>query len=153
MEIWENPIPGGHQFKAKNILISPVKAVAEVLQDDTLDFILCTAMPVPRGQDRSNVLILDFLDIEDENNPLAFRDGHAAQIVRFLSRPGANEDLFVCCDSGESRSPAIAAAIRLAAGESDMPVWESPEYRPNRLVYARLCGAMGIPPRTASRQP
>lgn len=133
------------RFKATNILVSPVKAVRDDFQDRTLDFIICSDLPFPTAVNQENVLILRFLDIENELSPLAFQPEDASKIIRFLSRNNANKDLFVCCDGGVSRSPAIAAAVSLAIGKSDMPIWESAEYHPNRLVFQRLCWAFGIP--------
>lgn len=75
-----------------------------------------------------------------------FQEKHAASIRDFLlSLPGEVGSLFFCCDSGESRSSACAAAVLRAMGVSDAVVWENPKYHPNRLVYAETCRAFGIP--------
>lgn len=132
------------KFKAVNIFISPAKAVRYDLQDTTLDLIICSDSTFPEAIGRNNVLLLHFLDIENDKSPLAFQPKHAREIIHFLSRDGANQDLFVCCDGGESRSPAIAAAINLAIGKPDMPIWESRDYHPNQLVFQRLCWALGV---------
>ena len=131
-------------YKAVNILISPIKAVLNDLEDTTIDFILCTSGTVSITEERSNILLLHFADIEEENNPFRFREYHAERIVSFLSRPDAKEDLFVCCDSGESRSSAIAAAVLLAVGKRDRHIWESTEYHPNLLVFRTMCERLGV---------
>ena len=131
-------------YKVKNVFISPIKAVLNDLTDMTVDYILCSSEKGTKETDNSNVLYLHFFDVEEENPSMSFQDSEAEKIVLFLSRPTANEDLFVCCDSGESRSPAIAAAILLATGKTDQYIWESTEYHPNRLVFKKMCRKLGI---------
>ena len=53
--------------------------------------------------------------------------------------------IFVCCDGGISRSPAIAAALMREQGQDDNVIWSDREYDPNTLVYRRLCHAFGHP--------
>ena len=131
-------------YRARNILISPVRAVLNDLDDPTADFILCSSETVVSTDGRPNVLFLRFFDTEEENSFMCFRQSDAERIVSFLSRSKANEDLFVCCDSGESRSPAIAAAILLAAGKTDRDIWRSTEYHPNLLVFRKMCRALDL---------
>ena len=71
-------------------------------------------------------------------NPHRFKPIHAELIYEFFRSIPDGADLFVCCDAGESRSAAIAAALKVAQGESDAEIWNSPEYHPNPLVY-RTC--------------
>ena len=132
-------------IKARNILISPIKAVLSELDDNTADYILCSS-EIDGIEDLggSNVLGLEFLDTEMPDHFMRFTDIHAGKIRAFLTRPDANEDLFVCCDSGESRSSAIAAAILLAAGQDDYCIWESTDYHPNGLVFREMCRSLGI---------
>ncbi len=131
-------------YKVSNVIISPIIAVINDLGDMAADFILCSSnweIPVYKN---SNVLFLHFFDTENFNHPMRFRDSHAEQIVTFLSKENANEDLFVCCDSGESRSSAIAAAIQLAVGHDDRYIWDCVDYHPNQLVFEALCQKLGV---------
>lgn len=92
-----------------------------------------------------NKLVIDFPDVEDKNYPGAFNGAHARMIIRFLkSLTDEVTDLYVCCSKGGSRSPAVAAAILKASGRSDAPVWHSPFYMPNLLVYKVLCREFGF---------
>ena len=111
---------GGQRLKAKNVFISPIYAVLPDINDFSADFILCSSEQDIGKIVQSNVFALDFLDTIEVINAMKFKHYHADMIKTFLSRKGANEDLFVCCDSGVSRSPAIAAAIQLYIGEDDM---------------------------------
>ena len=53
------------------------------------------------------------------------------------------EMLYCCCDAGESRSPAVAAAVMRHFGLDDMQVWKNPHYHPNMLVFEMLADALG----------
>ena len=88
--------------------------------------------------DINYVLAFYFLDTTEESNPHRFKPIHAELIYEFFRSIPDGADLFVCCDAGESRSAAIAAALKVAQGESDAEIWNSPEYHPNPLVY-RTC--------------
>ena len=93
----------------------------------------------------TEALVLYFSDVDIADSPGAFRMDHAERIIRFLrGLPRAVTDLYICCAAGESRSPAIAAAILRVSGRSDRDVWMNPFYHPNILVYKTLCKAFGI---------
>ena len=128
----------------RDVYISPVKAVLHCLHDETVDFIFCTMEDCVPSPTPPNALLLRFMDVTDPAHPLAFRAEQAAKIAAFLRRPDARPEVFVCCDSGESRSAAIAAAILLSQGSSDAPIWDSAEYHPNPLVFQRMCAALGV---------
>lgn len=53
--------------------------------------------------------------------------------------------LYCCCDAGQSRSPAVAAALTRALRADDLPIWANPHYTPNMLVYEMLAEALGVP--------
>ena len=50
----------------------------------------------------------------------------------------------MCCDSGESRSTAMAAAIARYNNSDEMKIWLNPHYHPNPLVYKSLCDSLGV---------
>lgn len=54
------------------------------------------------------------------------------------------EILYVFCDSGESISTALAAAITRYIGEKDWYIWNNPQYHPNLLVYRIQCEVFGL---------
>ncbi len=92
-----------------------------------------------------NILVINFPDVEDKNYPGAFSRAHAKRIISFVH--GLSEkvtDIYVCCSKGESRSPAVAAALLRMSGRSDKPVWYNPYYVPNTLVYLKLCREYGF---------
>ncbi len=131
-------------MKAKNVLIAPIKAVLFDLNDMSVDYILCSSEMDVRKYTQNNILGLSFADTIEEKHHMRFTKEHAEQIVSFISRTQANDDIFICCDSGESRSSALAAALILYKGEDDLYIWQSTEYHPNRLVFKVMCQTLGI---------
>ncbi|MBR1454837.1 MAG: dual specificity protein phosphatase family protein [Lachnospiraceae bacterium] len=54
-------------------------------------------------------------------------------------------DTIVCsCDGGVSRSAGLAAAILMKFKGDDTEIWSDAEFAPNKLVYKRMCDAMGV---------
>ena len=88
---------------------------------------------------------LEFQDTHDPSNCNSFRPEQAEAIKRFLSElPDGITDLFIACDAGSSRSPAIAAALFRASRRSDKAIWINPRNYPNPLVYKTLCSAFHL---------
>ena len=88
-------------------------------------------------------LILRFDDITEARNPAAFSSSLAERIVAFVRELPKQYPLFFCCDSGESRSAALAAAFLRSCGGDEMRIWRDPHYHPNPLVYRLQCEALG----------
>lgn len=130
--------------KIFHVFISPVKAVIHGLDDQSVNYILCTSDDHLEIGHRENVLALRFMDITDGMQWGAFQNEQAEEVCRFLRRAKAADDLFLCCDSGESRSAAIAAAVLLSQNQSDLYLWNSTEYHPNHYVFKLQCAALGV---------
>ena len=93
---------------------------------------------------KHHFLRLSFEDV-GERNPNACSESDAKTVLAFLNAlPTTVTDLYICCDYGESRSPAIAATVLLASGRSDCDVWDNPYYHPNALVFSVFCRTFGI---------
>ena len=110
--------------------------------------IICSSYPV--NEERFDwlplKLILYFDDITDARRPCAFTTKISKAICDFVVA-NENKNLYICCDSGESRSAAIAAAICRSMEIDEMWVWRSPHYHPNPLVYKIQCESFGMPVR------
>lgn len=91
-----------------------------------------------------DVLILDVHDTLNERDAKVFTEVHGRQVRSFLQRNKTAAQIFVCCDSGQSRSTAMAAAIVRYFGGDDRFIWEDPRYHPNTLVYGQQLAAFGI---------
>lgn len=54
------------------------------------------------------------------------------------------DTLWFCCDSGVSRSSALAAAFTRYYHKEEMKIWSNPQYSPNSLVYQIQCESLGM---------
>ncbi len=133
-----------------DIQIYPIKILYRIAEE--ADLSECAAIVSSSYEaDRSRLngflklLLLAFDDVGEGGNN-AFNADLANEVRIFLdSLPDNTDTLFVCCDYGESRSAAMAAAIMRYKGADEMKVWRNPKYHPNVLVYGTLCEALGVP--------
>lgn len=107
--------------------------------------ILCTDENISYKELIPNMLVVFFSDTTDKNQPNAITTDQAREIIEFLrTLPTCIQDLYVSCSAGQSRSPALAAAILRMSGRSDKPVWDNPHYVPNWFVYQTICRESGL---------
>ena len=90
-----------------------------------------------------NKLILCFDDITNAGNKRAFNCNHAQQIKRFIDGLDPKRLLYICCDSGQSRSAALTAATYRYLHKDEMIIWKDPHLHPNPLVYRIMCNVYG----------
>lgn len=110
--------------------------------------ILCSSYDFPAGALEKVRLkqLWHFADTQDPRRPDAFSPETAASIAAFVrALPSDCTALYLCCDSGESRSSALAAAILRSSHKDEMAVWKNPHYHPNPLVFSTQCAALGAP--------
>lgn len=88
-------------------------------------------------------LLAEYLDL-DYDSPRSFSPEQAAGFAGFIRQLDRTTELYICCDAGESRSPAIAAATERWLCRSDRYIWESPRYHPNALCFCRMLEAFGL---------
>ena len=117
------------------------------LPDEQNAIILCTDTNGKEiyGCLPENILNINFPDVTDGRESGAFSEWHARRIIDFVG--GLSDevtDIYVCCTGGESRSPAVAAALLKMSQRSDKRVWKNPYYKPNTLVYSVLCREYGF---------
>ena len=88
------------------------------------------------GEDK---LLLKFDDITYINTN-SFSKLDAKKIKEFVNKIDFEKyQLYICCDSGVSRSSAIAACIMRKYGENENIIWKDYSFHPNILVYKILC--------------
>lgn len=132
------------------ITICPVKKLYTIASDADLEdvaAIMVSSFEVNTDSlvNLGRYLILGFADTEDADRYDAISDDNADEICRFVKElPDELDTLFVCCDSGESRSTAMAAAIARYKGLDEWVIWDDPRYNPNGLVYRRVCTGFRI---------
>lgn len=84
-------------------------------------------------------------DLDYECPGRSFSQSDAAAFAEFTKHLTNGVDtLYCCCDAGESRSPAVTAAVMRYFGLDDMQVWRNPHYHPNMLVFEMLTTVLGI---------
>lgn len=133
------------------IMICPIKRLYLLAQDGDMNEVAVIAVSsYPIKTEKLNgfcrTLCMEFADTADIYDPLAFNRETADRIADFVKAlPCDLDTLFVCCDCGESRSSAMAAAITVYNGKDDGNIWRDPRYRPNPMVYSLLCEAFGMP--------
>ncbi len=132
-----------------DIQICPVKKLYQIAMEADLQE--CAAVLVSSYEIREEkltglpcYLAMGFDDVA-AGSVNGFQEADGLRIKRFVdSLPAELDTLFVCCDSGESRSSAMAAAIMRYWGLEEMRVWRNPGYHPNPGVYRVLCGVLGV---------
>ena len=133
------------------IMICPIKQLYQYAEDgDMRDVAVLAVSSYDINKDKlkafGRTLCLSFADITDSSESSAFNMDTAAGIATYIKElPMQLDTLFVCCDSGESRSTAMSAAIMRYNGMDEMLIWKNPHYHPNTLVYSMLCDALGVP--------
>lgn len=132
------------------IMICPIKQLYVLAEDgDMSDVAVLAVSSYDINRKKLSAfkhkMCLNFNDVTNSFDNNAFTTDTAAQIAEFVKAlPNNLDTLFVCCDGGESRSTAMAAAIMRAVGMDEMKIWKNPHYHPNTLVYSLLCEALGI---------
>ena len=106
--------------------------------------VCCSSYPIDRDRlPNIPLLCLQFDDIQSEHSNRAFTVQMAKEIGAFVARH-RDCDLYFCCDSGESRSAALATAFARFYRLDEMTIWKNPHYHPNPLVYRLQCQALGM---------
>lgn len=134
----------------KELYICPIKRLLVELDENLPDRKTIAILLSMEDTVHHNLGLLDsyhkvgVVDTEMEGKPFAFNYDEGLKVKEFLEVEKDFGRLYVCCDSGESRSTAMAAAIMRYYGRSDKEIWENPYYHPNLLVYRQQLGAFGI---------
>lgn len=132
------------------LIICPIKKLYMCAEDgDMSDVAVLAVSSYDINQEKLKVfdkrICLNFDDVTDVKDISAFSKNESEQIAHFIRKLPRNLDtLFVCCDSGESRSTAMAAAIARYNNSDEMKIWLNPHYHPNPLVYKSLCDSLGV---------
>lgn len=125
---------------AMKIRIYPIKRFYSILETfegkDDVAAIICTTDPVSKAKlSGIRYIHVSFADVTASKRFDAFRPEKAQRIKRFVKNIKDTKVLYVCCDSGESRSAAVAAAILRYWGKDEMAIWKNVRFHPNPLVY------------------
>ncbi len=107
--------------------------------------VLCTTGEINRAKlNGITYLHVPFEDVSNPSSANVFSLANAQQICRFIDAHSHAAKIFFCCDSGESRSAALAAATMHYLGQNEMLIWKNTQYHPNPLVYYIQSKAYGL---------
>ena len=132
------------------IQICPIKKLYMIAEDADMNDVAVIAVSSreihkEKFDEFFSALCFNFDDIVATGTTTSFNNDIAKEIAQYVKKlPASLDTLFVCCDFGQSRSAAMAAAIMRYNGLDDMKIWKDPNYCPNPLVYKLLCLAFGI---------
>ena len=139
-----------YMLKSIEIIVKSVKEISkdeqEYLSPENAVIICSSYGERFKKADRfNNWLVMDFADVENRDFPTAIKSEHAELVKKYVDSLDENiKRLYICCDRGLSRGPAMKAALLTYRHESDMIIWKNPYLNPNTLVYEILCQEFGV---------
>lgn len=128
----------------KTIHIGMIKEFYMLDNAEDLDSfaVLCSSYEVRRPRCPSITLLFD--DTTNKHHTGRFTRNMADVISEKIKENADKNNIYICCDSGESRSTAIAAAVMRFYNRSDKIIWNNPHFHPNLLVYELMCKSMRL---------
>ena len=131
------------------IRICPLKQFLTLVKQEGTDgkaAVISTSFDIPRSLPEGlDCVILQYDDIDREIPGRSLSDGDARKAADFIrSHSSFQGVLYCCCDSGVSRSSAMAAAASRFLGGDDLLIWRDPRFSPNPLVYDAVCRSLGM---------
>lgn len=136
-------------MEKNNIVIMPIKKMYMTLQENcpkNAIVIACSSYPVDESKLTIPHIVEMFDDLDREVPGRSISNMAVNRIGLFLQEhEQKTEQILVACDSGESRSSAIAAAICRHFGLDDTHIWNNPHYHPNPLVFLKVCHRLNVP--------
>lgn len=128
----------------KTIHIGMIKEFYMLDNAEDLDSfaVLCSSYEVRQPRCPSITLLFD--DTTNKHHSGRFTKNMAYIISEKIRENAEKKELYICCDSGESRSTAIAAAVIRFYNQSDKIIWKNPHFHPNLLVYELMCRSMRL---------
>lgn len=130
------------------IQICPVKRLYQILgqmQTGDVGAILSSASEIKAEKLQGiRYVFRQYEDLDYECPGRSFSWEDAMAFAAFVKSPDCPEKLFCCCDAGESRSPAVTAAVMRYLGLDDLQIWNDPRYHPNMLVFSMLAEALDV---------
>lgn len=135
-----------------SIRICALKGLYQLLRQNRVDrerscaVIVATETPLrPELTGGMECCYAPFDDVTEGSGRMT--DRVARKIAGFAAQAAEKyERMYICCDAGESRSAAIAAALlRWAQADDCADIWMQAKYHPNPHVYRTMCRALGIP--------
>lgn len=131
------------------IIICPIKRLYQILAENhsgRCAAIISSSGPIEETKLRGIPHVFRcYEDLDYESGRAFSREDAAAFAAFFQEWRGRIDVLYCCCNAGQSRSPAVAAALTRSLGADDLPLWANPQYHPNMLVYEMLTTELAVP--------
>lgn len=127
------------------IHILPIKKFLsmEKIPPDSMAIISASA-PIEEEKIHVPHIIAYYEDLDYES-PRSFSQEQAKLIASFvICNATSAANIYVCCNAGESRSPAIAASLCRFFNQEDVSIWSNARYHPNVLCFCRMNEELGI---------
>ena len=137
-------------LRTPEIRVCPLKRLYQLIASENTHrwaaIISSSSQPDIRKLGSAAYVFRRYDDIDMEIPGRSFSREDADAFAGFLSAQAPKADvIYCCCDAGESRSPAVAAAVSRYFSVRDDHIWQNPHYHPNMLVFDRLTTALGVP--------
>lgn len=130
------------------VQICPIKRLYQLLVEGNIGkcgAIISSASEIAAEKVRCIPYVFrQYEDLDYECPGRSFSSEDAKIFADYVKGLADVDTLYCCCDAGESRSPAVAAAVMRYLGTDDMAVWRNPHYHPNMLVFAMLMDALNL---------
>ncbi len=130
------------------LLIMPIKKMITWVNehtDCTPGILVATSYATDYDQFPNNSIVEVFEDIDYECTGRSFTQRQAKNYANYIRKLPDSTDLIICaCNAGESRSPALCAALCEYFGEDSSWIWDSPHYHPNIHVFDLFVRELGI---------
>jgi len=130
------------------VQICPIKRLYQILAEGNIGkcgAIISSASEINAEKLRAIPYVFrQYEDLDYECYGRSFSSEDAKAFADYVKGMANVDTLYCCCDAGESRSPAVAAAVMRYLGMDDMAVWRNPHYHPNMLVFAMLMDAVNL---------
>ena len=129
------------------IQICPIKRLYQILAEGSTGScgaMISSASEINAAKLRGIPYVFrQYEDLDYECPGRSFSTEDAKAFADYIKGLADADTLYCCCDAGESRSPAVAAAVMRYFGLDDMQIWRNPHYHPNMLVFEMLANALG----------
>lgn len=136
---------------APSIQIYPIRQLYEILANaphhpGNAVAILCSSYEVQDSRIPIPHIVEIFDDVDQDIPGRSLSREAALRISPFIKQIDSEiETVYVCCDSGMSRSSAISAVVHRYFAISDKDIWESPHYHPNPFVFRMISEFLNMP--------
>ena len=132
------------------IRIVPIKKLYSILKETSIDnsvAIIASSEEIDSQRIPIPHIVEYFDDIDREVFGRSMTSEQASRYAQFIKGLDKSvQHIYCCCQSAQSRSPAMASAIHKfnRNDEAAYSIWRDPMYSPNPHVFLLLCEALGV---------